>query len=239
MSSIALLGAGSPVTGDASGRSPLRSPTPTKRITALAVLGLLVTVVLADSVAHRAGVYWSQVDVVFQAPESTLFPNTLLVESEALITTAGVVAKTVDPSSGARVVSDSVTLVGEGIRNGWSVHLPDTGGQWATNFSRPVLDVQAVSDSPARVSATISTLESRIDNVLARLQDDQNVAAVNRITASPNPPTPPMYYQSGSRTRALAATVLIGLIATFAVCRALDGRIRRGSRRRRKSPAAS
>jgi hypothetical protein len=239
MVSIALDSGALPVNDDAN--RPV--PRPTRRriavIAVIGILGVLTTAGVAGKVARQPGLYWSQVNVIFQAPQSALYPNTLLVESEALITTAGVVAKAIDPSSGAHVVSDSVTLVGQGIRNGWSVRLPDIGGQWATNFSRPVLDVEVVGSTAAQVGAMILRLENRIKTVVARLQDDKNVSAVNRITVSPNPETPPMYYQSGSHRRALAATALIGLIATFALCRAVDRRIRRGRRRQRISHRAS
>lgn len=175
------------------------------------LVGLLISGAVGWQLAHRPGVYWSQVTIVLVAPKSAANPNGLSVSSESLISTAGVIAKMVGSSPREpAVVSDSVTLVGEGIRHGYGVRLPNSGGQFATNFDRAALDVQAAGTTVAEVGATISRVLGQIREDLDRLQRDAGVAAVNLIRIQQSPPTLPIYYQTGSKTRALATTLVLG-----------------------------
>ena len=201
------------------------------------LVGLLISGVLGVQLAHRPGVYWSQVTMVLVAPKSAANPNGLSVSSESLISTAGVLAKMVGsaPREPA-VVSDSVTLVGEGVRHGYGVRLPNSGGQFATNFDRAALDVQAAGTTVAEVGATISRVLGEIRADLDRLQRDAGVAAVNLIRLQQSPPTLPIYYQTGSKTRALATTLVLGA--------GLSGWLawlvrRRASGRQRQAPLVS
>lgn len=175
------------------------------------LVGLLISGMVGLYLAKRPGVYWSEVTVVLIAPKSAANPNGLTVDSESLIDTAGVLAKMVGSSPpGPPVVSDSVTLVGEGIRHGYGVRLPNSGGQFATNFDRAALDVQAAGTTAAEVSGTLNQVLSTISADLDRLQRDAGVAKVNLIRTQLSPQTAPIYYQTGSKTRALAITLVLG-----------------------------
>jgi hypothetical protein len=175
------------------------------------LVGLLISVAAGLYLAKRPGVYWSEVTVVLIAPKSAANPNGLSVSSESLIDTAGVLAKMVGSSPpGPAVVSDSVTLVGEGVRHGYGVRLPNSGGQFATNFDRAALDVQAAGTTVAEVSGTLNRVLNTISDDLDRLQSDAGVAKVNLIRTQLSPQTAPIYYQTGSKTRALAITLVLG-----------------------------
>jgi hypothetical protein len=192
-------------------RRIFRLPTFLLRTWLILLIGLLVSGAVGYRLARRPGVYWSQVTMVLVAPKSTANPNGLSVNSESLISTAGVIAKMVGASpSEPAVVSDSVTLVGEGIRHGYGVRLPNSGGQFATNFDRAALDVQAAGTTVAEVSATITRVLAEIRDDLDRLQSDAGVATVNLIRLEQSPPTLPIYYQTGSKTRAMATTLVLG-----------------------------
>ncbi len=175
------------------------------------LVGVLVSGSVGVYLSRRPGVYWSQVQVLFVAPKSAANPNGLSISSESLIDTAGMVAKIVGSSPrGPAVVSDTVTLVGEGVRHGYGVRLPNSGGQFATNFDQAALDVQAVGASPGEVSATLVSVIGRVVGTLSRLQAEAGVAKVNLIRSQLSPPVAPLYYQAGSKTRALAITMVIG-----------------------------
>jgi hypothetical protein len=181
------------------------------RTCAILLVGMLISGSAGRYFAHRPGVYWSQVTVVLIAPKSIANPNGLSISSESLISTAGVIAKMVGSSPRApAVVSDSVTLVGEGIRHGYGVRLPNSGGQFATNFDRAALDVQAAGTTVAEVGATLNRVLNEITADLSRLQSQAGVAEVNLIRSQLSPPSPPIYYQTGSKTRALAITLVLG-----------------------------
>ena len=214
----------SPGAGTAAGRRPTadvdRPPTRSRfarlrnfllRTWLILLIGLLVSGAVGYRLARRPGVYWSQVTMVLVAPKSAANPNGLSVNSDSLISTAGVIAKMVGSSPHEpTVVSDSVTLVGEGIRHGYGVRLPNSGGQFATNFDRAALDVQAAGTTVVEVSATITRVLGEIRDDLARLQSDAGVATVNLIRLEQSPPTLPIYYQTGSKTRAMATTLVLG-----------------------------
>jgi len=200
------------------------------------VFGVLVTGGFTYRVAHKPGVYWSQVDVLFLAPNSLQFSNVLTNSSSGLITVAGTIGRMVDPDQAtARVVSPSVTLVDQGIRRGYAVTLPNDGGQWADNFDRALLDVQVAGPTLSEVSATTQRLIGAIDTQLTSMQDRANVVPVNRIHTSLSPSQPQIYYVNGRRLRALLVVVGLGLGVTLfvavAVCRVL-------MRRSRSAPGA-
>jgi hypothetical protein len=181
------------------------------------VAGLITTGALALHMASRPGVYWSQVNVLFLAPQSAKYPNGLQITSDSLITTAGVIGKMVGSSqSGPQVVSDAVTLVSEGAKHGYSVRLPDDGGQWAHNFDQPLLDVQAVGTSVGEVNSTLDTVLGEIQGDLSKMQRSDNVAKVNLVRTRLSPSIPPTYYQAGSHMRAAAASLVLGSGITVA-----------------------
>ena len=117
----------------------------------LALVGVVLTFLL-----RATGVYWTQADVVFLSPASDRFPNALRTTSQSLIAMAGVTEREVNrqsPAPATAAASASVTIVDEGVRDGARIRLPNSGGQLANNFDRPVLDVQAVGPTPERAAA--------------------------------------------------------------------------------------
>ena len=165
--------------------------------------------------------------MIFLPPASSLFPNTLLNNSGGVITLAGVVGKMVDPDAvAARVVSPTVRLVNQGIRHGWSVTLPNDGGQWANNFDKALLDVQAVGSTAAEVSGTVNRLISQINLTLSGLQ--AQVPQVDRVTTQLSPSQVQVFYDPGRRLRALAASLAVGLAVTAVTALYLRRRIARG-----------
>jgi hypothetical protein len=190
-----------------------------RRWAALAVtVGLLTTLGFAYRVVHKPGVYWAQVDVLFLSPASGLYPNTLLNNSGGLITLAGVVGKMVDrDSTSARVVSPTVRLANQGVRHGDSVTLPNDGGQWADNFDKALLDVQAVGSNATEVDQRVTALVRQINAALTSLQDRGQVPAADRATTRMNPGEVQVFYDPGRRSRALATTLVLGIAITLVV----------------------
>jgi hypothetical protein len=179
---------------------------------AIGVIGVLLTMVWAYAAGRKPGVFSVNENVLFLAPSSAAFPNSLVVSSDSIVTTAGIVARMIDPRiPSARVASSTVTLVGEGIRNGWSVQLPNDGGQYEDNFDQPLLQVQVVGTNPYQVIATTHSLLGKIDSDLALIQRRDHVPSVDRIHTSLNPSSAQLFYQTGSRIRAMAAVVLLGI----------------------------
>lgn len=202
--------AGRPASSATHGRRLPKSPLAPVVI----AIGTIISLLFAFYESRAPGVYYSQVNVVFTAPPSKSFPNPLIIGTDGLTIAAGVVAKRIGSQSGVALASGSVTLADEGVRRGYSVRLPDDGGQYEHNFDKSLLDVQVVDSSAEAVTATMTRLLGEINADLETIQDDQGVAQVNRIRTALNPPSPPVLLLTGSRTRAVAASLLFGLGAT-------------------------
>ena len=179
------------------------------------------------SVSQQPGMFQARVDVLLLLPQSANNPNSYTATTESLIDTAGIVATVLSGASGAPLTSSStVTLAGQGIRDGWSVRLPNSGGQWANNFDRPLLDVQVVGPSHDAVLKRANELVTRIEAELIRRQDRAGVSPHNLIRTRLSPPTPQVFFLSGQSPPApLAASLLLGVLLTTAACVVADQKL--------------
>ena len=143
----------------------------------------MITVGVAALAQRPAGVYWAQTDLVFLAPTTPEFPNSLNTSSESVIMTAGVVKDAVDLGDKLEATSSAtITLVDNGVRDGSLVRLPNLGGQWANNYAHAVLDIQAVAGTPAEVERRMAAIQRAIETDLQRRQDDAGVYEEDRIS---------------------------------------------------------
>ena len=195
------------------------------------VIGAACTMGVGLLAVRDDGVYFSRTYVTFLAPTSTNYPNALRTQSVDVIETAGIVGKRISgPGKVTKFASPDVTLVGLGVRDGWSLQLPDTGGQWATNFATQTLVLDVVGPSRADVQQRQAALVTRIQQELNQLQRDAGVNPRNDITALPAPESVTVHHVTGSRPRALGMAAVLGVGLTAAVVLALE---RRAPARRR------
>jgi len=181
-------------------------------------------------------VYWAQLDVVVLVPKANERQNTLRLQPMSAIMLAGVVQRDVaGPPNGGMVVSDDVTIVGQGLQHGSWVRLANSGGQWANNFDRPVLDVQAVAATPQEVRRLVEKAVDDIDETLGRRQDEAGVAPALRFTTLMSPSDLVIQHGTGQRSLAVATTSLLGLGLTASAVAYLGAR----DRRRVLRPASS
>lgn len=206
-----------------------------KRYWIIVLVGGLLTAGTGFLAISDRGVYFTRTQLAFLAPTSTLYPNALRTQSEDIIDTAGAAAKRVTgPGRVTKFASADVTLVGLGVRDGWSLRLPDSGGQWATNFTSQILILDVVGPTPEIVKSRQADLTQRVQSSLFQMQRDADVSPVNDITVISVPESPVVYRVGGSRPRALVMTALLGLGGTLMIVLFADGR----RRRRPRSPAA-
>lgn len=191
------------------------------RLPALVTLvGALATLLAVLMTSHGGSVYAARVQVWFIAPKSTNNPNGLQISPDSLVMTAGAVRRMVTDTDPPRTSSPDVPLSGQGVRDGFSVTLPNSGGQWVNQFANPYLDVQAVGPTAAGVLATERRLVGEINTALSTLETQEHVAAVNQIRTQLNPLTGiAVGDQRGSRIRAVLVTFVLGLGLTFAARR--------------------
>ena len=186
------------------------SPTPTAAsarrrlisIVAVCLSGVLITAGFSYQVLHKPGVYLAQVNVLFLPPKSGFQPNALLSNSESLVSVAGAVGKMVDPDPTANhIVSPTVNLANEGVRTGYSVSLPNYGGQFANNFARALLNVQVVAPTATQAVGIAQRLVDEINSKLGDLAGRQPGAPSRPDPDQPEPgqdPGVPPHRQSGA-----------------------------------------
>jgi hypothetical protein len=198
------------------------------------LIGAICTCVVAAGVLADKGVAFTRTELVFLAPTSPLYPNALRTQSDDIIITAGAVARRISgPGQVTKYSSPEVSLVGLGIRDGWSIRLPDTGGQWATNFATQRLILDIVAPTREAVAARQTELIARVTDELDAMQREQGVDEAAMITVIPAPVSTMVYQIGGSRPRALGMTAVLGVAITGAVIVVLE------RRRRRRAAAAS
>lgn len=181
----------------------------------ITLCGMLLTGLAVFLVMGAPPLYYSHVRVVLLPPVAAQ-PNAYAATSASLIDLAGAVARSMEPlHDNSSALSGEVTLLGEGVSDGYAVRQRNSGGQWQDSFDDPILEVQAVGETPERASALMTTALDGVESALKRFQDDQGVAGENRVRTSLNPARPQLSEQTGSQSRAVGATVLIGIITTL------------------------
>jgi hypothetical protein len=185
---------------------------------ALFVLAMMVTPILEADKA--TGVYWSMADVVFYPPGTAAGGNPLRSDSRDIVYYAALVEKLVDGQE-HNPLSDTTgaRLYGTGIRNGYSVYLPNVGGQWQTEFNRAAITVEVVAETEHDVRRVLAGLVERIQKTAAERQAVMGVIPRAFITTSLSPGIAEVHYQPAEPARAAGSLVLLaaGLAVTAAV----------------------
>lgn len=182
----------------------------------LLLLGAALTVGVAWSVAHPAGVYWARSDVTLLPPAEPYYPNQLEDPQYSLAALAGVIASEYNGSDQPIPTSSSdTTLYGLGERSGVDVRVPNFGNQWVPLYTSPTITVQAVDSDPAIVTQKLQDAIARLDRLLAQKQDGLHIASTMRVTLFAPETEPSVYYIAGNRARAFGGTVVLGLALTL------------------------
>lgn len=197
------------------------------------VTSLVALVVISAGLlfaTERQEAYNGEVNVLLLAPPA-VDANALAGTTASLVATTGLVSGVVNgPGTPDLTVGDQ-TLASLGISQGWSVRQPNSGGQWETSFQDPILDVRSTGPTLAVAQAQMADALARVDQALAAVQDAQNIPADLRIRTVVNPAGPLYAVQNGSRTRAIGAVGLLGLLGWGAALLLAD-RVRPGVRAR-------
>ncbi len=165
------------------------------------LLGILLTLAVCAVTWRAPGVYWASTKVYFLVPATAQQPNQIAPDNSAAIPLAGLIQTEINHGDPPRkATSPDVTLVDEGIYDGWSVFLPDTGGQWAHNFSEPSLIVQASGPSAEVVRSRMNGLIDQIFALVAAREDAANVPLVLRVDLTMSPPVVAVQYSNGHRS---------------------------------------
>ncbi len=195
------------------------------------VLVGVLAVTLGGVVAlHRdAPLYWGRVDVVFfSPPNAQVQSNVLTSADESVIFFAAAVQRVVDAGHPRpALASPDATLYGTGARHGFSIRLYNSGGQWVSNYERPVLSVQAVGTSQAEAQEMLESVVREVQDVAARQQVASGASSGSMITTEVSPTLVSVTRLNGSWTRAAAALGLLGFVVAAASAVLVDNHLSR------------
>lgn len=198
------------------------------------VVGLILTAAATITVRNEPVAFGGQARVTLLAPE-TIRGNAIARSPESMIALAGVIAHLTQDGGGAgQSVSGQVTLLGEGVSDGYSIRQPNRGGQWVNQFDDAALDVQSAGPTLQRAEEQMDAALDRINAALDALQAD--VPADERVTTHLGAGDPAFTSGHGSKARATAATTLLGLLLTFTAAVLIDRSQRHRSDRNRGAP---
>ena len=192
----------------------------------LTLAGLALVVGVSWHVAHPQPTYWASSEVSLLLPPGQKTP-TVFQGTESLIAAAGVVASQLNGQNSATRTSDDIALIGFGVKHGYSITLPNSGGQWANNFDRPALVVQAVGSSPEEVRGSFRAGVDAITSTLSRREDAAKVPDEGKIRLQTVPANPQVIRDSGHSSQALVTGLVLGLGVVVAFVLAVDRRLLR------------
>lgn len=194
------------------------------------VLGVVVTVALIRFDKPET-VYWAKFPVTVVAPPNPVGPKTLEDVGGEPIAAASMLIQLINAGrTGPRSVSPDATLYGEGKRSAVSAQLHDAGGQWGSRVDDPIIDIEAVDDDPTKVRAEILNEVARLGRQLNDLQDQLAVVPSQRLSIYAPPTEINVWQVAGSRVRAMASTLVLGVATIGFIVYWLE---MRGSRVRR------
>ena len=181
------------------------------------VVGLILTAFGTLQAWESKGAYSGRARVALLAPQP-IRGNALVQTTTSLVALAGLIAHTTGgPGGDAQSVSDDVTLLGEGVTDGYSIRQPNAGGQWEYRFEESVLDVQSAGPTLGRAREQMTTALSSISSSLTELQDRAGVTPDQRVSIQLGPGEPVFSYEHGSPTRAALMSALLGLLLSFSL----------------------
>lgn len=202
----------------------------------LVLVGAVLSLGLLYTATHQQAVYWTQYNLLLLQPVGADHTNYLSNPKHALYPLAGVVVRDFNAGSNQPLLaSPDTTLVGQGMRSGVQVRLPNQGSQWQPTFQANYLDVQVVDASPEAVLAQTEAVRVKVSQLLKARQEPANVVPGMQVTGIANTDDPVIYQVGGNRMRAAAAVAIAGAATTLFGVVLFD---RWWLLRRRRRPAA-
>lgn len=190
------------------------------------VAGMILTICCSSSLVAVERTYWVEIQLVFIQPGGASVSKVSDHIVPSLINFAGIVQRRVtETGSPAELPSSGATLYGSGIREGYSITLPNSGTQWAASYTRPILVVQAVGHSPAAARETLDHVITEVDGAAGELQDAQGVPPESHVFIDRSPAVPAVIDVGGTgigRIKGLAALAGVGLALTASVAIGFD-----------------
>lgn len=194
---------------------------------------LLLTVPAATIAMGVRGVYYAKFDVGFEAPPAATKNNALRTEASTIVNFAAIVQRMYEGSHpNPVVIPTTAPLYGTGMRDATAVYLPNSGGQWQSNFNKPSIAVEIVRTSPEAVEEAAGTVSRELQGLAAIPQDALGIWDSAQISTVQRPDLVDVTYV-GVRTKyALVGIATLGFGLAFASAIYLDRAVQAVKRRR-------
>lgn len=205
---------------------------------AIVVLGLSLTAMACYLLSGVERTYGATLELVFVQPGRGSVVSVSDAVRPSLVDFAGIVHRRVSSEgSPVELPSSSATLYGSGVRNGYSITLPNSGTQWAASYSRPVLAVQVVGPSPYHVRQILDQVMTSVESEAQDLQRARGIPRNDFIDVQRSPSVPEVVDLGSTqleRAKAVLVVCLLGLTLTAFSALQIDRwlMIRRFHRRR-------
>lgn len=202
------------------------------------LLVLLLMMPVVWTARKTEGVYWTQQNVVFLPPPGAAAGNPLRSDSQDIVQFAAVIqrraiAKTSDPP----LETNGASLFATGIREGYSVYLPNAGTQWQPSYDRAVITIEVVAETPEAVLASVKSLSDRLAAVASEEQQKLGVIQKAHITTELSPSAPSVSYHGTRNNAAAGALILLALGLSVGAATIADKLLLRRKRSPRKPNA--
>lgn len=203
------------------------------------LLGLLLTFAGCVVMSPGQHVYSARASVVFLWPGSVTVSPTDDTGIPALVNFAAMVRLALPAANSGESDGGSFggSLVGAGVRKGYSVILPNSGGQWSQSYNQPLLAIEVVDSTPQAAENQLKSIMRQIDQATSDLQARLNIPATSRVTTSAgyaNIDVVDGGVNSGTRMRGLLALGSLGVFLSIVGIVVADQVI---NRLRRRLPA--
>lgn len=198
--------------------------------------GLAATLAVAFLAAGPNVVYFTRTTVNVLEPDRAK-QRIVGFHSPDAIAVANILVARVNNGVKTPLASDpDVPLYSMGILQGTHAQVRNIGGQWLSQVTEPVVDVQSVAATPEQAKAQLAAEVHAVGTQLAALEDELKVPAADRIQLTLNPSQPSVDRVDSPRSRSLVGYTLAGTAATLVAVWWGDRLLTAYGRRRKARP---
>jgi len=189
-----------------------------------AVLLILAAFIPAALTIRAAtGVYYTKFEVVFQAPPGATKKNALRTEASSTVHYAALVQRLYqDQHRQTEVLPVRAPLYGTGIRDIEAVYLPNSGGQWQTNFNKSQITVEIVKSTPEAAQQRATEISQEITALAQEPQQATGIWQSSQITTERVAQSIPVGYIDVNTKYALVVLAFLALGTAFAGAMSLN-----------------